>query len=129
MRIIWMLQTTIVHLHTGHYGLKKHCKKMSLSDTEECECGVKEQTTIFRLHTGHCGLKEHLKRMGLSDTSEYEWGAEEQIPDHILQICPHLEESRLKVWTQDTPFNVKLWGPADDLQKTANFIATSRLMT
>ena len=37
-------QTIIFRLRTGHCGLRKHLKRLGLSDTVHCECGSEEQT-------------------------------------------------------------------------------------
>ncbi|KAK7096448.1 hypothetical protein V1264_005748 [Littorina saxatilis] len=87
----------------------------------------RSQTTIFRLRTGHCGLKKHLKRLGLADDAHCECGSEEQTPEHILQNCPHLETIRQKFWQEETSVGAKLWGPADELRKTADFLAATGL--
>ena len=44
-------QTTIFRLRTGHCGLKKHLKRLGLSDTAHCECGSEEQTPHHILQT------------------------------------------------------------------------------
>ena len=87
----------------------------------------KSQTTIFRLRTGHCGLNKHLKRLGVKDTAHCDCGSEEQTPEHILQTCPHWETARLKYWPEDTELATKLWGSADELQQTVDFLATTEL--
>ena len=87
----------------------------------------RSQTTIFRLRTGHCGLNKHLKRLGVRDTAHCDCGSEEQTPEHILQTCPHWETARLEFWPNDTEFVTKLWGPADELQRTADFLAATEL--
>ncbi len=87
----------------------------------------KSQTAIFRLRTGHCGLRKHLKRMGLEDTAKCECGAEEQTPEHILQYCPHQETIRQNFWPSETSLGSKLWGPADELKRTAEFLEATGL--
>jgi ribonuclease HI len=87
----------------------------------------REQTIIFRLRTGHCGLRKHLKKIGVTDTAACQCGAEEQTPHHFLQTCPHQEQLRQEVWPSDTSVNTKLWGPVDDLRKTAQFVSSSGL--
>jgi ribonuclease HI len=91
------------------------------------ELDRRSQTTIFRLRTGHCGLRKHLKRLGLADDAHCECGSDEQTPEHILQTCPHLETVRQEYWQEETSVGTKLWGSADDLRKTAGFLATTGL--
>ena len=69
----------------------------------------------------------HMKRLSVVETAECQCGSEEQTPFHILQNCPHLEEERQKVWPTEVPYETKLWGDASDLQKTVQFIITSKL--
>jgi len=87
----------------------------------------REQTVIFRLRTGHCGLRKHMKKMGLVDTATCQCGSEEQTPQHILQTCAHLEDLRQEAWSTNIPFHTKLWGNANDLHRTAQFITSSGL--
>ncbi|KAK7098746.1 hypothetical protein V1264_002982 [Littorina saxatilis] len=106
-------------------------KEQQLQPTERPDQLVKlnrrSQTTILRLRTGHCGLNKHLKRLGLRDTAQCECGSEEQTPEHILQTCPHLETARQHYWPEDTSLGTKRWGPAAELLKTADFMATTDL--
>ena len=86
-----------------------------------------QQTTIFRLRTGHCGLSGHLKRIGISDTSLCECGQADQTPDHVLQSCPKYAERRQLTWPQGADLTTKLWGSAEDLYRTAGFVASTGL--
>ena len=86
-----------------------------------------QQTTIFRLRTGHCGLSAHLKRIGISDTSLCECGQADQTPDHVLQSCPKYAERRQLTWPQGADLATKLWGSAEDLYRTAGFVASTGL--
>ena len=86
-----------------------------------------QQTTIFRLCTGHCGLSAHLKRIGISDTSLCECGQADQTPDHVLQSCPKYAERRQLTWPQGADLTTKLWGSAEDLYRTAGFVASTGL--
>ena len=44
-------QTTIFRLRTGHCGLRKHLKRLGLTDSAHCECGSEEQTPEHILQT------------------------------------------------------------------------------
>ncbi|KAK7091042.1 hypothetical protein V1264_010758 [Littorina saxatilis] len=49
-------------------------------------------------------------------------------PGHqALQPCPHLETTRQHYWPEDTGLGTKLWGPASDLQRTADFMGATEL--
>ena len=71
------------------------------------------QTTTFRLRTGQRGLRAHLKRIG--------------IMPHILQDCPIWRQQRHQIWPQDESTTNKLWGTAEDLRRTTQFLATCGL--
>ena len=88
-----------------------------------------QQTTIFRLSTGHCNLSAHLERMGISDTSLSECRQSGQTPDHVLQSCPKYAERRHLTWRQVADLATKLWGSAEDLYRTAGFVASTKLKT
>ena len=86
-----------------------------------------QQTTIYRLRTGHCGLRAHLKRIGVRDDARCECGQADQTPAHILQDCPLLDVQRQQFWPQGVDLNTKLWGTADDLNRTARFMTSLSL--
>ena len=86
-----------------------------------------QQTTIFRLRTGHRGLSAHLKRIGISDTSLCECGQADQTPDHVLQSCPKYAERRQLTRPQGADLATQLWGSAEDLYRTAGFVASTEL--
>ena len=44
-------QTTIFRLRTGHCGLRKHLKRLSLADSSQCEYSSEEQTPEHILQT------------------------------------------------------------------------------
>ena len=88
-----------------------------------------EQTTIFRLRTGHCGLRAHLKRTGIMVSALYDCKEAEQMVHHILQDCPIPRKQRHQFWPQDESTTNKLWGTAEDLRCTTQFLATEGLST
>ena len=81
-----------------------------------------DQTAIFRLRTGHCGLRSHLKRIGVSPSALCDCGAEQTV-HHLLQDCPNLEAQRRRSWAQEVPTSTKLYGTANDLRCTVQFLA------
>ena len=86
-----------------------------------------EQTAIFRLRTGHCGLRAHLKRIGIMDSALCDCKEAEQTVHHILQDCPIWRKQRHQLWPQDESTTNKLWGTAEDLRCTTQFLATCGL--
>ena len=86
-----------------------------------------QQTTIFHLRTGHCGQGAHLKRIGISDTSPCQCRQADQTPDYVLQSCPKYAERRQLTWPQGADLATKLWGSAEDLYRTAHFVASTGL--
>ena len=61
-------QTIIFRLRTGHCGLRKHMKKMSLVETAECQCGSEEQTPYHILQS--CpNLEEMRQKLWTADVS------------------------------------------------------------
>ena len=101
------------------------CQTMLLDPIRRLEWA--HQTTIFRLHTGHCGLRAHLKRTGVSDTFLCECGQADQTPDHVLQSCPKYAESCQLTWPHGADLATKLWSSAEDLYRTAGFVASTGL--
>ena len=83
-----------------------------------------QQTIIYRLRTGHCRLRAHLKRIGVSTDALCQCGQAEQTPSHVLQECPLLIEKRQHFWPQGVDLATKLWGTADDLARTASYVAS-----
>ena len=86
-----------------------------------------EQTTIFRLRTGHCCLRAHLRRIGITDSALGDCKEAEQTIYDILQDCPIWRKQRHQLWPQDESTTNKLWGTAEDLRHTTQFLATCGL--
>ena len=86
-----------------------------------------EQTTIFRLRTEHCCLRAHLKRTGVMDSAHCDCKEAEQKVHHILQDCPIWRKQTRRLWSQDESTTNKLWGTAEDLLCTIQFLATRGL--
>ena len=84
-------------------------------------------TAIFRLRTGHCGLRAHLKRIGIMDSALCDCKEAEQTVHHILQDCPIWRKQRHQLWPQDESTTNKLWGTAEDLRRTTQFLTTCGL--
>ena len=51
----------------------------------------------------------------------------EQTFHHILQDCPIWRKQRHQLWPQDESTTNKLWGTAEDLRRTTQFLATCEL--
>ena len=83
----------------------------------------KEQVTIFRLRTGHCRLLAHLNRLNISDTEKCPSGTSLHTHVHILQEYPLLGNLCQATWPEGQDFKEKLWGPAENLRRTADYIA------
>ena len=73
------------------------------------------------------GYFETNGRTGISDTSLCECGQADQTPDHVLQSCPIYTERCLLIWPQGADLATKLWGLAEDLYRTAGFVASTGL--
>ena len=56
-----------------------------------------------------------------------ECGQADQTPDHVLQSCPKHVETRQLTWPQGADLATKLWGSAEDLYRTAAFVASTGL--
>ena len=69
----------------------------------------------------------NLKRTGISDTSLCECGQADKTPDHALQSCPKYAERCQLTWPQGADLATKLWGSAEDLYRTAGFVASTGL--
>ena len=87
----------------------------------------KQQVTIFRLQTGHCRLLSHLYKLKISHTDECQCGTAPQTPEHILQNCPLLGDLRQATWPDGMDYKEKLWGPAETLRLTTDFIAKTQM--
>ena len=87
----------------------------------------KQQTIIFRLRTGHCRLLAHLNRIRISHTDECPCGTEPQTPEHILQSCSIHDRLRQATWPDGEDLQEKLWGAAESLRRTADFINATKM--
>ena len=73
---------------------------------------------------GHCGLQAHLKRIGIMDSALCDCKEAEQTVHHILQDCSIRRKQRHQLWPQDESTTNKLWGTAEDLRHTTQFLAS-----
>ena len=89
----------------------------------------KEQVIIFRLRTGHNRLRHRLhSKMRIGPTDLCPYGNAPQTAKHILQECRNLADKRQHFWPTPTDEKQKLFGCLDDLQRTAEFIASMGLL-
>jgi ribonuclease HI len=68
-------QTIIFRLRTGHCRLRRHMKKVGLTDTATCECGAEEQTPLHILQC--CPNLEELRDNTWATSTPYHqklWG-------------------------------------------------------
>ena len=87
------------------------------------------QEIYMRLETNTKGIHFLLSFIwiGISHTSMCECGQADQTPDHVLQSSPKYTERRQLTWQQGANLATKLWGSAEDLYRTAGFVASTRL--
>ena len=84
----------------------------------------REQVLIFRLRTKHNRLKYHLfHKFKIGQNDQCPCGTGAQTTEHILQVCPLLDNRRREVWPEPVPETQKLYGALWDLQRTAYFIS------
>ena len=89
----------------------------------------KDQVIIFRIRTGHNRLRHHMhSKRRICPTDLCPCGNAPQTTKHILQECRNLADKRLHFWPTLTNENQKLFGCLDDLQRTAEFIASTGLL-
>ncbi|KAK7101403.1 hypothetical protein V1264_019790 [Littorina saxatilis] len=50
-----------------------------------------------------------------------------QTAEHILQACPYHSALRDTIWPEETALQKKLYGPREDLERTARFALQSGL--
>ena len=87
-----------------------------------------EQVIIFRLRSGHNRLRSHMHRCyRIGPTALCPCGEADQTAEHILQSCRNYKLLRDKIWVTTTRLNDKLYGSAEELQKTCNFIFETKL--
>ena len=82
---------------------------------------------MFRLRTGHCGLLSHLYRIGRAHTDQCPCGTGVQDVDHFLQTCPTYKELRQTHWPEEVVLSQKLWGPPEELHRTADYAIATKL--
>ena len=88
----------------------------------------KEQVTIFRLRTGHNRLKNHMfNKLHLVPSPICSCGEGDETTEHVLQVCPRFNFERNNTWPQVTELVRKLYGCAEDMRKTCDFINTTGL--
>ena len=82
-----------------------------------------DQVMMMRLRTGHCKLKHHMfTKFRVGDTGTCHCGTAPMTVDHFLQHCPTYQEQRKAAWSSNIPLAEKLYGPMENLRKTAAFV-------
>ena len=60
------------------------------------------QQTIQRLRTGHCRLRIHMHKLKQAPAPHCPCGTGPQTPEHVLQSCPCLDNTRDDTWVTET---------------------------
>ena len=82
-----------------------------------------EQVIIMRLRTGHCRLRHHLfTKFNIGDSPVCPCGTADMTVEHLLQHCPTHQNLRADTWPAQTPIREKIFGPVEDLRRTAAYI-------
>ena len=87
----------------------------------------REQVILLRLRTGHNRLNNHLSRIKICNSNLCSCGTGAQTTEHVLQSCPLHEALRHQMWPDGAPVSVKLYGPLEELRRTAAFIGGTGL--
>ncbi|KAK7100145.1 hypothetical protein V1264_023139 [Littorina saxatilis] len=85
-----------------------------------------EQVVLLRLRTGHNRLNHHMAtKLKLVPSPLCPCG-KNQTAEHILQACPYYSALRdTRTWPEETALQKKLYGPKEDLERTARFALQS----
>ena len=87
-----------------------------------------EQVILLRLRSGHNRLNHHMAtKLKLVPSPLCSCGQENQTAEHVLQRCPNHDSLRKTVWPMDTTLQTKLYGPREELERTAHFILHTAL--
>ena len=73
------------------------------------------------------GLRAHLKRIDIMDSALCDCKEAKQTVHHIIQDCSMWRQHRHQLWRQDESTTNKLWGTAEELRRTTQFLATCGL--
>ncbi|KAK7087559.1 hypothetical protein V1264_021593 [Littorina saxatilis] len=86
-----------------------------------------EQVVLLRLRTGLNRLNHHMAtKLKLVPYPLCPCG-KNQTAEHILQACPYHSALRDTTWPEETALQKKLYGPKEDLERTARFALQSGL--
>ena len=80
-----------------------------------------ERQTPKSIHSLRCS------RISTMDSALCDCKEAEQTIHHILQDCPVWRKQRHQLWPQDESTTSKLWGTAEDLRRTTQFLAACGL--
>ncbi|KAK7093691.1 hypothetical protein V1264_007392 [Littorina saxatilis] len=86
-----------------------------------------QQVVLLRLRIGHNRLNHHMAtKLKLVPSPLCSCG-KNQTAEHILQACPYHNALRDTTWPEETALQKKLYGPKEDLERTARFALQSGL--
>ncbi|KAK7105875.1 hypothetical protein V1264_017199 [Littorina saxatilis] len=87
----------------------------------------REEQVLLRLRTGHNRLNHHMAtKLKLVRSPLCPYG-KNQTAEHILQASPYHSALRDTIWPEETALQKKLYGPREDLERTARFALQSGL--
>ena len=82
-----------------------------------------DQVVLFRLRTGHNKMKAHMyNKLKIGETDRCPCNTGPMNTEHILQHCPAHEELRREIWPEPQQLRTQLFGPLEDLRRTAEFV-------
>ena len=82
-----------------------------------------DQVIMTRLRTGHCRLRHHMyTKFHCGDAPVCPCGTADMTVEHLLQHCPTHQNLRAETWPAQTPMKKKIFGPVEDLRRTAAYI-------
>ena len=88
-----------------------------------CQLSREDQVILMRLRTGHCRLRHHMfTKFRLGTTSVCPCSTADMTVEHLLQHCPTHQNLRTETWPTQTPMQKKIFGPLEDLRRTAAYI-------
>jgi ribonuclease HI len=111
----------------GHYNAqwKEHHPKYSANDGYY-QLSRRDQVILLRLRTGHNKMRHHLfTKFKIGNTGLCHCGLANMTAEHVLQDCPQHADLRRGIWPTPTSFEEKLYGGAETLKRTADFIKES----
>ena len=118
-------QVIMVRRKTGHSRLGNDMFTHTCTYSQEhsyYQLSREDQVIMVRMKTGHSRLGNDTFAKFFGDSTVCQCGTSLMTVERFLQDCQTHQNLRAEPWPADTPVREKIYGPVENLQRTAAYV-------